>query len=110
MTAIHVEVKAEHIAAAGKPPGKDAVFEIVDHDPVELAIAEVTGREVLCDQDGDQELATIGQGGNTLVLTLPKEQMAWINRWYAGEPVEPFAFDIEIEAWLVDLVCRKAAG
>jgi hypothetical protein len=105
MTAVRVAVTAGHIAAAGPPPGPDATTEITDSDPVERAIADVTGQKVICDQDSDTiEIATIGQGQTILIVELPPEQKAWIDSWYAGEPVEPFEFDIQLETWLTDFV------
>jgi hypothetical protein len=93
---VRIVVTAEDIAAAGFRSSHPD-----DKDPVELAIARLTGESVMCDQDGpDQEIATIGQGGTTLVVELPREQAAWIDRYYRGETVEPFEFEIEIEEWL----------
>jgi hypothetical protein len=113
VSAIFVEVTAEHIAAAGQPPADD-VFVPIDAltDPVERAIAALTGQKVICDEDEPEghEIATIGQGATTLVVDLPPEQFEWINRWYARQPVEPFTFRIEIERWLVDLISRAAGS
>lgn len=109
MTAIRVEVTAEHIAAAGPVPdpmvvGADFLPE-GHRDPVELAIAEVTGQSVGCDSDvPDGEMATIGDGRTVLVQNLPAEVSPWIERYYKGQTVEPFEFDMEIEDWLVDLI------
>jgi hypothetical protein len=113
MSAITVTVTAEHITAAGPPPDPTIVggaFLPQGHrDPVERAIAELAGVDVSCDEDEPgREMATIGQHGNTLVLSLPPAQAVWIDRYYRGEAVEPFAFCIEIEAWLVTLLGRAA--
>lgn len=110
--AIRVNVTAEHIAAAGRVPDIGDGFKSSHpegKDPVELAIADAAGESVICDQDEDLEMATIGQGANTLVVTLPAGQMAWIDRWYRGQPVEPFSFDFELEDWLVALVAKASA-
>lgn len=107
MSAIRVEVTAEDIAACAVVPNIGDGFKSTHpegKDPVELAIGRVTGQGVGCDQDETTDMATIGTGSTILVVNLPPEQFAWIDRYYKGEPVEPFGFDIEIESWLVDLV------
>lgn len=112
MTAIHVEVTADDIAAAPRGPAVGDGWESLhpQHmDPVEVAITRATGRETRCDSDGpDDEIATIGAAGtfarNVLVASTAPTVAPWVERYYKGEPVEPFSFDIEIEGWLVDLV------
>lgn len=96
MSRIHVEVTADNIAAATR----------VSKDPVELAIARLTGHDVSLDSDGPDadEIATIGDGRTVLVVSTAPTVGPWIERYYRGESVEPFAFDIEIEDWLVALV------
>lgn len=111
VSAIRVEVTAEHIAACPRLPETGDGYRSghPDHyDPVELALTQITGCEVRCDQDEDTEMATIGNGVNVLVLSLPIVQARWIDRWYRGDPIEPFAFDVEIEDWLVAMVARAA--
>lgn len=108
MTAIRIHVTAEHIAAAGAPPADDEVRPPDWKDPVERAIAEATGQDVGCDQDDKIEIATIGSGPTTVVVSLPIEQARWIDSYYRREPVEPFDFDIEIEDWLTALL--RTAG
>lgn len=111
MRTFRVEVTAEHIAACALVPDVGEGFKSShpEHkDPVELAMAQLLGKPVACDQDEDTEMATIGDGANVLVASLPREQAAWIDRFYRGEPVEPFGFDVEIEDWLVDLVTKAA--
>lgn len=111
MSAIRIAVTAEHIAACALVPDVGDGFK-TSHpdqlDPVELAIAEATGQAVICDQDVETEMATIGSGHNVLVVDLPPEQAEWIDRYYKGEPVEPFDFDIEIEDWLARLIYAAA--
>ena len=108
MTAIHVQVTAEDIAAAAVVPDGGGDFQSSHpggKDPVELAIGRVTGQDAMCDEDGPgTEIATIGQGTTTIVVSLPPEIAPWIERYYRGKPVEPFAFDIKIEDWLVALI------
>ena len=105
-----VEVTAEHIAAAALEPDIGEGFQSGhpdSKDPVELAIAAATGQDTSCDEDGPLEaVATIGPGRTTLVVSLPSEVGPWIDTWYRGEAVEPFAFDIEIDSWLLALVAR----
>lgn len=104
MTAVRIQVTAEDIAACAIEPGVAEGFKSTHpegKDPVELAIARVAGVETMCDEDRPgQEMATIGQGANTLVANLPPEVSPWIDRYYKGQAVEPFDFDIEIEDWL----------
>jgi hypothetical protein len=105
MSSIHVDVTVEHIAAGGRGRMEWA-------RPVELAIAAATG--VPADIDGgDGEgvcVATIG--GRTeravLVIDLPPDASAWLDRNWLGESVEPFAFDIELPDWLADLIVDQA--
>jgi hypothetical protein len=102
MTAIRVDVTAEHIASSGLPASLDGWTQ-----PVELALAELTGQDVSIDGDGDTgNIASIGStSATTLVVELPAEANAWLNaRWDGKGPGEPFAFDLAIDAWLVDLV------
>lgn len=107
MRTIHVAVTAEHIAAAGPVPNDDGPLPPGHRDPVERAIAELTGQDVQCDEDEPGlEMATIGQGSTTLVVNLPPEESEWQARYFAGEAVEPFEFDIEIEDWLFQLLER----
>lgn len=119
MSMIRVEITAEDIAACALVPDVGDGFKSTHPDaldPVEVAIARVTGQYTVCD-GGDEvdgpELATIGARGrsarNTLIVSLPPEQAGWIERYYRGEAVEPFALDIEIEDWLVALVARAAS-
>lgn len=100
MTAIHVEVTAEHI---GEVDAKVAWA-----DPVVMALEELTGQDVDIDGDGATgNIATIGQGVWTIVVDLPEAANAWLNRrWDHDERGEPFAFDIEIPTWVADLVCN----
>lgn len=117
MASLHVSVTAEHIEAAGpvlSPEGTERALTASHRDPVERAIGEITGQDVSCDgdtlEDGlpQHEIATIGQGATTLVVNLPPEEHDWIVRYFAGEPVEPFEFDLEIEPWLVALIAKCA--
>jgi hypothetical protein len=109
---IHVEVTAEHIAACAVVPDIGDGFKSThpeSKDPVELAIAAVAGQSVMCDSDApDGEMATIGDGRTVLVNNLPSEVTGWIDRYYRGEAVEPFSFEIVIEDWLVALVAPTA--
>jgi hypothetical protein len=110
VTVIRVEVTAEHIAAAGDDRMAWA-------QPVEAALAELTGQDVDIDcgghDDGPWSIATIGQREWTLVVDLHPVAHAWLDaRWQ--QPVnspdvleergEPFAFDLEVPAWLTKLV------
>lgn len=115
MTAIHVEVTAEQIAAAGDDRMAWA-------QPVEDALAALTGVGVSVDGDDDSYLVTIGtQEVVTFIADLPADAKAWLDRrWHqtdatTTEPVpgiedhgEPFAFDIEVPTWLTDLI--RVAG
>ena len=101
MSAIRVAVTAEHIAAAGVI-APEAILPEGQQDPVEIALQALTGEPAMCDEDGPGEtMATIGQGRNTLVVSLPPSVSLFCDRYYAGEAVEPFEFDLEIEAWLI---------
>lgn len=65
--AIRIPVTAAHIAAAGSPPPGPVGIDSWK-DPVERALADVTGQAVLLDHDGlAREIATIGPGHTTLV-------------------------------------------
>lgn len=106
---IHVEVTADDIAAAARIPDVGDGFKSAhpeSKDPVELAIARVAGRDACLDSDGpdDDEIATIGDGRTVLVVSTAPTVGPWIERYYRGEIVEPFAFDIEVEDWLVKLL------
>lgn len=117
MTAIRVSVTVDDIIACALVPDIGEGFKSTHpdgKDPVELAIARATGQDAMCDggdsSDGP-EIATIGpdSGANTIVVELPPEQAAWIDRYYKGEPVEPFTFDIALDDWLVALFVRSTA-
>ena len=101
MSGIHVAVTAEHIAASGLPtdPGGWA-------GPVEAALADLTGQVVDIDGgDGQGCVATIGQSAWTIVVDLPDEANRFLDsRWDGEGPGQPFEFEIEVPAWLVDLV------
>lgn len=105
---VRVPVTAAHIAACATVPDVGDGFRSShpdSKDPIELAIADVTGQSVMCDSDlPDGEMATIGDKLNVLVANLPDKVSGWIDRYYRGQAVEPFEFDLEIESWLVDLV------
>jgi len=119
MTALRVEVTAEDIANAGDDRMAWA-------QPVEDALAALTGQEVGIDAGGHDEtpwsIATIGQGDWTIVVDLPPSAHAWLDRRWDGDPddrllgSEPFAFDLEVPAWLaaflppVDLVTLAEAS
>jgi hypothetical protein len=106
MTAIHVEVTAEDVVAAEawpKPPEIRTGWK----SPVELALGRLTGVDV--DVDGDEESwhATIGtMEGSTLVVDLPEVAKERLDFYYAhaGALLDPFAFDIELDTWLTDLI------
>lgn len=96
MTSLHVVVTAEHIAAADELNG-----------PVERALAERSGVGVEIDAgDGDGTMiATIGlTSGCTLVVELPDAASERIRSHDDGGGMEPFEFDVELDAWLVALV------
>jgi hypothetical protein len=98
VTSFRVAVTAEHIAAGVRPKKYRPGW----RDPVELALAEFTGQDV--DTDGTPAIATIGQGAWTLVIDLPPFVGGWLDLVYAGKPVEPFEFEIEIPEWIHALV------
>lgn len=104
-TAIHVSVTAEDIAAGANPDATEA------HNrfwatPVEEALARLTGENVDIDGgDGTGCIATIGQGTWTVVVDLPPEVNRFLDaRWNGEGDGEPFAFDLAVDAWLVDLI------
>lgn len=102
MTSLFVEVTAEQIAEAEALPRGWA-------DPVEAALAQLTGQDVSIDGDLDGTIATIGQDEWTLVINLPSEASAWLNaRFDDRSPGEPFSFRIEVPTWLTDLLAREA--
>jgi hypothetical protein len=104
MTAIRVEVTAEHIVDSGLLPIEWAT-------PVEQAIAALTDQDAAIDGGGPDGpcVATIGQGEWSLVVDLPGEANRWLDaRWSEEKPGEPFAFDIEVPDWIVALVARAA--
>ena len=75
--------------------------------PVESALAELFGWPVDIDGGGPDGpcVATIGQGQTVLVLDLPDNASAWLDRRWNGEgPGEPFTFELEIEGWLLDMI------
>lgn len=107
MTSIHVEVTAEDVVQAGPWPRPPTPPPRGWKSPVELALGRLTGVDV--DVDGDEESwhATIGtMEGSTLVVDLPELAKERLDFYYAHEglAMEPFAFDIEVDAWLVALI------
>jgi hypothetical protein len=109
VTAIHVEVTAEQIAAAGDDRMAWAA-------PVEDALGALSGVGVEIDGDGEMgNVATIGtREVFTVCVDLPAEANAWLDRRWNGPDdrllgSEPFAFDIEVATWLTDLI-RAADG
>lgn len=106
MTAIHVEITADDIAAA------DEVRPDAWCIPVERALARLTGQDVSIDGDGLAgigTIATIGQGSWTLVVDLPLHVNRWLNDRFEGdlgdrEASKPFAFDLPVPEWIVALV------
>lgn len=119
MTAVRVEVTAEIIAAAARVAdvGEGWTSSAPEHkDPVELAIQEATGQPVTCDSDDGpergmfDEMATIGSGQTVIVVNLGADVARFIDRYYRGESVEPFSFDIALEDWLVGLVAKAGAA
>jgi hypothetical protein len=108
MTAIHVEVMAEDCAEAGPwPRHKSAI--VGWKSAVELALQRFTGVDV--DVDGDEESwhATIGtMEGTTLVVDLPEVAKERLDFYYAhqGTVLDPFAFDVELDDWIVALFAR----
>lgn len=112
MAVVRIEVTAEQIAAAGDRRMAWA-------EPVEAALAALTGQEVSIDGAGPEFpcVATIGQDEWTIVLDLPDVANAWLDaRWGQTDPTreepvpdiaargEPFAFDLEAPDWIVALV------
>jgi hypothetical protein len=106
VTAIHVEVTAEDIEPM---EGRMSWA-----DPVEAALARLTGEEVDVDggEIGGPNIATIGQGEWTLVVELPAAANLWLNGRWADDDVksEPFGFDLEVPEWVVGLVYRAVDG
>lgn len=118
MAAIRVEVTAEQIEAAGGDRHAWA-------QPVEAALEALTNQQVDIDAGGHDDqpwsIATIGQGAWTIVVDLPPDAHAWLDRrWGQTDPTreepvpdiaargEPFAFDLEVPAWIVALVARAS--
>jgi hypothetical protein len=108
VSAIRIVVTAEHIAAAALVPDIGEGFKSTHpdgKDPVELAIEAAIGQAAMLDSDGPgEEIATIGAGRTTLVVSLPPEVAPWIDNYYRGSEVKPFEFDIALDDWLVRLV------
>lgn len=89
-----VAVTAEDIGEAR--PGREGWA-----DPVERALARLTGQQVDIDGgDGGLLVATIGQGAWTLVVDLPAEAGTWLDARWGGTTGEPFAFDLEVPEWV----------
>lgn len=110
MTAIHVDVTTDDVATAGAWPRHDTAVQGWKN-PVELALGRMTGVDV--DVDGDEESwhATIGtMEGSTLVVDLPEVARERLDFYYAhqGAVLEPFAFDIALDDWLVALFARAS--
>lgn len=112
MTAIHVEVTADDVATAGAWPKLPARLPPGRKNPVELALARMTGVDV--DVDGDEQSwhATIGtMEGSTLVVDLPEVARERLDFYYAhaheGVLMGPLAFDIALDDWLVALFARS---
>ena len=104
--AIRVEVTAAQIEAAGDAPMAWA-------EPVEAALAALTDQKVSIDVgDGDGTcIATIGQDEWTLLVDLPADVGRWLDaRWNGTEPGEPFAFDLPVPEWVVELVARATTA
>ena len=105
MVSIPVRVTAEHIAAAGENRMAWA-------DPMEAALAALTGQKVSIDGGGADGgcVATIGQDDWTLVIDLPQAANAWLDRRWGGDAddrvlgSEPITLDIEIPTWIEDLL------
>lgn len=107
MSAIRVDVTAEQIAAAGGDRHAWA-------QPVEAALEALTGQRVDIDSGGHDDqpwsIATIGQGAWTIVVDLPPDAHAWLDRRWDGDAddrllgSEPFAFDLDVPTWLTNLV------
>lgn len=109
MTAIHVSVTAEHIAA-GRNSDPALAHNRLWGVPVEEALSELTGEQVSIDGgDGTGNIATIGQGTWTLVVDLPEPANEFLDaRWNDDVDGEPFEFDIAIDDWLVALLAKAA--
>lgn len=100
MTAIHVEITAEDMGDEQLPTSWA--------QPVERALARLTGQEVDVDGDGSGCLATIGAGAWTLVIDLPGDVSRWLDKRYCdGKPGRPFNFDLEVPSWVIELVTTK---
>lgn len=112
MAAIHVEVTAEDVAAAGSwPRGEGAVQGW--KSPVELALGRLAGVDV--DVDGDEESwhATIGtMQGSTLVFDLPGVARERLDFYYAHDGVlmDPLSFNVELDDWLVSLIAGASTA
>ncbi len=121
MSAIRVEVTAEHVGQAGpwpKPPKGTTLedgaawYPTGWRSPVELAIAARAGVDADVDGDDDGWHATIGtMESSTLFVDLPDAVAERLNAYYAqdGSSMEPFEFDIELDDWIVALVARAAS-
>jgi hypothetical protein len=110
MTAIRVEVTAEDLAVYDDPERPETWAR-----PMEAAISALAGQGV--DIDGSNEeppgfayVASIGgrDSGTTLVVDLPPEAGAWLDRRFDGDRCEPIAFDLIIDDWLVAFVGRAS--
>lgn len=107
MASIRVDVTAEDVAEARAK----------QTDPIEVALARVLGVDAMVDRDvPDGYMATLGARapGTTIVVNLPAAVTGYLERWWDGpgdgttEP-SPFAFDLELDTWLVALVARAAS-
>jgi hypothetical protein len=111
MSAIRIAVTAEHCEKAGAWPTPPAPYDPEWANPVELAIEEASGVNVDIDGDEDGWHATIGpMEGSTLVVDLPEIVNERLNPYYAqpGLLLEPFDFEVELDAWLVALLAKAA--
>lgn len=100
MKTIRVRVTAEHIAAGAIPPEWASAVASDPlpadfKDPIERAIADALGENVMLD-GSSPAIATIGQGTVTIVIDLPPEVGAFVDRHYQGVAGEPFEFDLEV--------------
>ena len=97
---IRIVVNAEHIAAA------DALALNDLSRPVADALAEVTGQDV--DVSGSEPygtwIATLGDGDWVLVVELPADANRWLNARWEHEAAGPFEFELEVPAWIRQLV------
>jgi hypothetical protein len=101
VTALRVEVLETDIPDA--PPHKTW------DDPLAAALARLTGQDVAIDSAGDYEyMATIGSGGWTLVVDLPRAASEWLDERWNGKAMGPIAFDLQIPDWVVVLVAKAA--